>query len=232
MKRVKKRLSAYWQAWQRKRKQHARLNYKSPRYNRKPTHFQAANFRPSEELLDGYFETDDRPVPVIIFPPPIYLKRGDSTLVFQPPRHRKLSRADYEHLRLCEANIDNGFIYDKMVNMAKNDPEFIKMIFWELVLVAPNDFLNGMIESYVRLKDSTGPKTGPRYWNNEQWEDFVKKAQDVENLAKQTFLQDAINKVFDGLSESYYRELRLEAERRGYKIKRYSRQKPKTLRKK
>ncbi len=168
-------------------------------------------------------DDDDAPEPIIFFPAPTEIKAGEFTAVFPPPPHKKLSRADYERLRLSEANIDDWLMYDKLVEKAEQEGlEFIKLLVDELVKVAPNDYLNQLIEYYYRIKASTGP-TGPTVWTDEKLEEFTKYANEAIKAVKAkkfTSLRAAIliGKIFPDewlMNEENYYKVKPLAESKG-----------------
>ncbi|MBN1217425.1 MAG: hypothetical protein JXM69_00735 [Anaerolineae bacterium] len=90
--------------------------------------------------------------------------------IFLPSLPPKIQCGDYEKLRLAEITIDDLEIYDKMVTMAEKDPEFMKMVFFELVRIAPSEWLKTrLIDGYERLKEEWAVESGrPRYKADEK----------------------------------------------------------------
>lgn len=82
-------------------------------------------------------------------------KNSDNASVILPPSlPEKITCAEYEKLRRSEITIEDIEAYDQMVAMAEKDPEFVEMVFFELVRIAPYEWLNTrLIDGYEKLKE-------------------------------------------------------------------------------
>lgn len=142
---------------------------------------------------------------------------GPPAILLPTSLHPKISKADYERLRHTDITVDDITIYDKMVAMAEKDPEFVQMVFFELIRIAPSEWLTTqLIDDYERIKGQTGPKTGPKYWGEEEWMEFARKAKEVDKLAKSTLYEFAIRDAGLDYCHQHFNVLKKGAKKLGY----------------
>ncbi|RME72759.1 MAG: hypothetical protein D6784_13000 [Chloroflexi bacterium] len=129
-----------------------------------------------------------------------------------------MSYRQYRNYRdLVETTVDDCILYDRMQEVARlgkryPDNAFIQMIFWELVLVAPEEHLRKLVDNYEKTRD----KPGPIGWTRKDYEKFVEQVfKPVEKAVYEDGMtyEEALEK--HECSKSYYRTRRNEARKMG-----------------